>query len=78
MSPEAAVLRGAATATLAIIVFAPSFALLFAWTAPGRVSVVGLTVTVLVFSALALWWVVAIVGGALGWALHRITSGPHS
>jgi hypothetical protein len=69
-----ALLQGAAVATLALLLFAPLFALLFTWTAPGT-SIVGLTVAVLIFSALAVWWLVAAVGAAVGWLLHRVASG---
>ena len=57
-SPGRATLRGAAVASLALVIFAPMYALLFTWTAPGRASVVGLTFLVLTFSAVALWWFV--------------------
>jgi hypothetical protein len=69
-----AVLRGAAVATLALVIFAPPFAVLFAWGAPGRTSVVGMTVLVLTFSFVAVWWVVAPVGAGLGWLLHHLAS----
>jgi hypothetical protein len=67
-----AMLRGAAVATLSLVIFAPTFAVLFAWTAPGRTSIVGTTVLVLTFSAVGIWWLVAAVGGALGWLLHHL------
>ena len=69
-----AVVQGAAIATLALIMFAPIFAVLFTLTAPGT-SIVGLTVAVLIFSALAVWWVVAAVGAVVGWLLHRVAAG---
>lgn len=69
-----AMLQGAAIATLALVLFAPTFAILFALTAPGT-SIVGLMVAVLMFSAVAVWWFVAVVGGAVGWLLHRMAAG---
>jgi len=32
-------------------------------------------VAVLIFSALAVWWVVAAVGAVVGWLLHRVAAG---
>ncbi len=69
-----AVLRGAVVATLAVLIFAPVFAILFSWTEPGRMSVLGLTVLVLKFSFIAVWWVVAAVGGGIGWMLYHLAS----
>ncbi len=74
--PGRAALRGAAVATLALLIFAPVFATLFAWTTPGRTTVVGMTVLVLTFSAVAVWWFAAAVGAVLGWMLRRIASRP--
>jgi hypothetical protein len=74
ISRGAAVVRGAAVATLALVIFAPMFATLFVWTTPGRTSVLGMTVLVLMFSGLAAWWVVAAVGGVVGWLLHAVAS----
>ena len=70
-SGRAAALRGAGIATTALVLYAPLFAGFFAWTEPGRASVLGLTVMVLWFSFLAVWWSVAAVGAAVGWLLHR-------
>lgn len=67
----AAVLRGAGVATAALVFFAPLYALVLKWTEPGWTSVLGLTVLVLGFSALAIWWPVAAVGGLVGWGLYR-------
>ncbi len=72
--PGAAALRGAAVASAALVLFAPLFATLFIWTAPGRTNMLGLTALVLVFSIVAVWWAVAIVGAAVGWLLHRLAT----
>jgi len=66
-----AALRGAAIATAALLLFAPLFAIVFKLTQPGQTNVIGLTVFVLGFSALALWWVLAAVGAFVGWSLYR-------
>lgn len=68
-------LRGAGVATLALVIFAPLFAVLFAWTTRGHVGVVGMMVLVLSFSAVAVWWFVAAVGGGVGWLLRHLASG---
>jgi hypothetical protein len=62
-------------ATLALVIFAPLFAVLFAWTPPGHASVLAMIVLVLTFSAVAVWWLVAAVGGVVGWLLHQLASG---
>jgi hypothetical protein len=67
----AAVLRGVAIATVALILFAPLYAWVLKWTEPGWTSVIGLTVLVLEFGALAMWWALAVVGGLVGWGLYR-------
>jgi hypothetical protein len=67
-------MRGALVGMLALVIFAPVFATVFAWTAPGRASIVGLAILVLTFSAVALVWPVAVVGGAVGLLLHGIAS----
>jgi hypothetical protein len=50
------------------------FSVLFAYTSPGRTNILGLALTVLVFSAVAIWWLAAAVGGVVGWLLHRCRS----
>lgn len=67
-----AVGRGALVASLALLIFAPLFALLFRWTAPERTDGLGLTAFVLVFSAVAVWPTAAATGGAVGWLLYRV------
>ena len=46
----------------------------FAYTSPGRTNILGLALTVLIFSAVAIWWLAAAVGGVVGWLLHRCRS----
>ena len=63
--------RGAVIATVALMLFAPMFATVIKWTEPGWTSVVGLSVLVLWFAFIAVWWVLAAVGAAVGWLLYR-------
>jgi hypothetical protein len=74
--PGIAALRGAAIASVALLLFAPLFATLYVWTSPPTEhwSIPGLTFLVLVGSALAVWWLVAATGAAVGWALYRMAS----
>lgn len=72
--PGFAALRGGAIASVALLLYAPLFATLFALTTPGRATIAGLTLMVLMFSALAVWWVVALIGGLLGLMLHRVAT----
>ncbi|HEX5386439.1 MAG TPA: hypothetical protein VFW66_07080 [Gemmatimonadales bacterium] len=69
----AAMLRGAGIATVALIFFAPLYACVVKWTEPGWTSVVGLTLLVIFFAALAMWWALAAMGGLVGWALYRFS-----
>ena len=74
--PGIAALHGAAIASVALLFFAPLFATLYVWTEPATEhwNILGLTFLVLVGSALAVWWLVALTGAAVGWALHRLVS----
>jgi hypothetical protein len=72
---DGAILRGAGVASLAFVIFAPMFSALFAYTSPGQTGILGLTLLVLIFSAAAIWWLAALVGGLVGWLLHRCRSG---
>jgi len=63
--------RGAFVATVALMLFAPMFATVIKWTEPGWTSVVSLSVLVLWFAFIAVWWVLAAVGALVGWLLHR-------
>jgi hypothetical protein len=74
ITSQGAILRGAGVATLAFVIFAPMFSVLFAHTSPGRTNILGLALTVLIFSAVAIWWLAAAVGGVVGWLLHRCRS----
>jgi hypothetical protein len=73
-SQGSAVLRGAGIASVALLGFAPLFAVVFAWPAPGRTTILGLTAAVLLFSVIAVWWVAALVGGLVGWMLQRLAT----
>ncbi len=69
-----AALRGAAIASVALLLFAPLFATLYAWTAlpSEHWNVLGLTSLVLVGSALAVSWLVAAISAAA--SITRIPS----
>jgi hypothetical protein len=71
-----AALRGAAIGSVALLIFAPLFATIYVWTEPAteHATVLGITVFLLVGSALAFWWQVALIGAAFGWGLHRLAS----
>ncbi len=56
---------------MALVVFAPLFALLLKWREPGWSSVFGLTFLVLEVSLIAFWWALASLGALTGWALYR-------
>jgi hypothetical protein len=74
--PRIAALHGAAIASVALLFFAPLFATLYVWTEPTTEhwSILGLAFLVLAGSALAVWWLVALTGAAVGWALYRLVS----
>jgi len=74
--PKNPMLRGAVIGSLALLIFAPLFATLYVWTEPENEhwNIFGLTILVLVGSAIAVWWLVALVGAAVGWGLHRFNS----
>ena len=74
ISERAAVVRGIAVAMFALVIFAPMFAALFAYTAPGRTNFLGMVVLVVTFSVLAIGGTAALVGGAMGWLLHHVVS----
>ena len=71
-----AALRGAAIASLALLLFAPVFATLYVLTQEPyeHWSIVSLTLLMLIGSAFVVWWLVALIGAAAGWALYLITS----
>jgi hypothetical protein len=66
--------RGAAIAALALLLFAPSFAVLYAWTAPPRehVSIMGFTILLLTGAVLAALWIAAAIGALIGIALFGL------
>jgi hypothetical protein len=66
--------RGAAITTVALMLFAPMFAMVIKWTEPGWTSVAGLTVLVLWFAFIAVWCPVVAVGAMVGWLLYRCTA----
>ena len=72
-----AALRGAGIATVALLIFAPLFASLFALTGPGpeRWNVLGLTALLLEGGALAAWLPSAAIGAGVGWLLYRLGRG---
>jgi hypothetical protein len=74
--PGIAALWGATIASVSLLLFAPLFATLYVWTSPPTEhwNIVGLTFLVLVGSAVAVWWLVAATGAAVGWALFRLAS----
>ena len=74
--PRRAALRGAAISSLALLLFAPLFATVYVLTQPATEhwDFVGLTLLLLVGSAFVIWWLVALIGAAVGWALYRLTS----
>ena len=71
-----AALRGAAIASLALLLFAPLFATLYVLTqAPHEHwNIASLTLLILIGSAFVIWWLVALIGAAAGWALYLMTS----
>ena len=74
--PRSAALWGMAIASLALLLFAPLFATLYVLTQPATEhwDVVSLTFLVLVGSVVVIWWLVALTGAAVGWALYRLAS----
>ena len=72
--PRSATLRGGVISSLALLLFAPVFAALYVWTQPTTEhwSFLGFTFLVLVGSVLAVWWLVALTGAVVGWALYRL------
>lgn len=74
--PGIAALRGIAIGSVALALFAPMFAIVYVWTSPPTEhwSIPELALLVLPGSILAVWWLVAAIGGAVGWALSRLAS----
>jgi hypothetical protein len=75
-TPTVAALRGAVTASVALLLFAPLFAFLYVWTSPPTEhwSVVALTFFVLIGSAVSVWWLAAATGALTGLVLSSLGS----
>jgi hypothetical protein len=69
-------LLGAAIATVALLLFAPTFAALYVWMAPPAEhgNVLGLTVLILTGAAIAAWAPAVVIGAAIGIGLYRLRS----
>jgi len=74
--PGIAALRGTAIGSAALVLFAPIFATVYVWTSPPTEhwGIPGLALLVLLGSIVAVWWLVAAIGAAVGWALSRLAS----
>jgi hypothetical protein len=74
--PTSAALRGAVIGSLALLFFAPLFATVYVLTQPSTEhwDIFSLTVLLLLGSAFIIWWLVALIGAAVGWALYRLAS----
>jgi hypothetical protein len=74
--PRKAALRGAVIGSLALLLFAPLFATLYVLSQPATEhwDILGLAFLVLVGSALAVWWLVALTGAAVGLALNLLAT----
>jgi hypothetical protein len=76
LASRSATLRGAVIGTLALLLFAPLFATLYVATQPATEhwSILPLAFLVLMFGSLAVWWLVALIGAAVGWGLSRLAA----
>ena len=74
--PRSAALWGMVIASLALLLFAPLFATFYVLIQPATEhwDIVSLTFLILLGSAVAIWWLVALAGAAVGWALYRLAS----
>ena len=74
--PRSPALRGAAIGSLALLLYAPLFATVYVLTQPATEhwDIASLTFLMLVGSAFVIWLRVALIGAAIGWVLHRLTS----
>ena len=72
--PRSAAVRGAGIGTLSLLLFAPLFSILYVLTQPATEhwSILDLALLVLVGGFLAVWWLVALTGAAVGWGLNRL------
>jgi hypothetical protein len=75
-TPKNAALRGTIIGSFGLLLFAPLFATFYVWTEPANehANIIGLAVVLLIGGAVAVWWQVALIGAAVGWALHRLAS----
>ena len=66
-------LRGALIGTLGLALFAPLFSTLYVLTEPANEhwNVFGLMMLVFMGAMVAAWWLVALVGAVVAWAVHR-------
>ena len=71
-----AALRGAAIGSVALLLFAPLFAIVYVWTEPAteHANILGLAVVMLIGGAFSIWWQVALIGAAVGWGMYRLAS----
>lgn len=69
-----AALRGAAIASVALLIFAPLFATVFTLTDTGPVhwNALGLTALLLAGSAIGVWWIAAVIGAGVGCLLFHL------
>ena len=76
LRPRIAAIRGAVIASVALVLFAPLFATLYVWTSPPTEhwNIFGLTLLVFIGSVVAVWWLVAATGAAVGWTLYRLAA----
>jgi hypothetical protein len=67
-------LRGAVIGSLGLALFAPLFSTLYVMTEPSTEhwNVFGLTLLVFLGAMVAAWWLVALVGAGVAFALHRL------
>ena len=74
--PISAAIRGATIASFALLLYAPLFAIIYVCTQPATEhwSIPGLTILILMGSALTAWIRIALTGAAVGWALYYIAS----
>ena len=72
--PRKAALRGAVIGSLALLLFAPLFAILYVLSQPATEHWDILGLAFLVGSALAVWWLVALTGAAVGLALNLLAT----
>ena len=73
---SSAALRGAAIGSMALLLYAPLFATVYVLTQPATEhwDIASLTFLMLVGSVFVIWLRVALIGAAIGWVLHRLTS----